>query len=199
MLEELLHFVGRMGHWGYLVVFITVTLECAAIFFLPGETLVVIGGVFAAHGELELGTLIGVVSVGAILGYTIGFEIGHRVGRVQLQNIGRRFGLREKHFNRVDSFFARYGGRAVFLGRFTSFMRAFVCLAAGSSKMPYRRFLLFNIAGGIVWSASFTLLGYFIGGSLKIAELWMGDVSLLVALIVLVVGATVWLNRDDEQ
>jgi membrane protein DedA with SNARE-associated domain len=78
-------------------------------------------------------------------------------------------------------------------------MRAFVCLAAGSSKMSYRRFLLFNIAGGIAWSASFTLLGYFIGASLKIAECWMGDVSLLVALIVIVVGATVWLKRDDER
>jgi len=84
------------------------------IFFLPGETLVVIGGVFAAHGELELGNLIGVVSVGAILGYCIGFELGRRFGRVRLQNIGRRFGLREMHFNRVDTFFARYGGGAVF-------------------------------------------------------------------------------------
>jgi undecaprenyl-diphosphatase len=199
MLEDLLHFVVRMGHWGYLVIFITVSLECAAIFFLPGETLVVVGGVFAAHGELELGKLSCVVSMGAILGYTIGFELGHRVGRVRLQNIGRQFGLREEHFNRIDTFFARYGGRAVFLGRFTSFMRAFVCLAAGSSKMSYRRFLFFNIAGGIVWSVSFTLLGYLIGASLKIAERWMGDFSLLVALIVLVVGATVWLKRDDER
>ena len=199
MLEDLLHFVGRMGHWGYLVIFITVTLECAAIFFLPGETLVVIGGVFAAHGELELKDLLVVVSAGAILGYCIGYDLGRRFGRVRLQNIGRQFGLREKHFNRVDTFFARYGGGAVFLGRFTSFMRAFVCLAAGSSNMTYRRFLLFNIAGGIVWSVSFTLLGYFIGASLKIAERWMGDVSLLAALIVLVVGATVWLKRDDER
>lgn len=198
MLEDILNSVGRMGHWGYLVVFICVTLECAAIFFLPGETLVVIGGFFAARGELELKDLIVFVSAGAILGYCIGFDLGRRFGRVRLLYFGRWVGLREKHFNRVDAFFARYGGGAVFLGRFTSFIRAFVSLAAGTSNMPYRRFLFFNFMGGILWSVSFALLGYFIGASLQLAERWMADASLLVALILLMAGAAVWLRCDDK-
>jgi len=196
MLEDILNSVGQMGHWGYLVVFICVTLECAAIFFLPGETLVVIGGFFAARGELELTDLIVFVSSGAILGYCIGFDLGRRFGRVRLLYFGRWVGLREKHFNRGNTFFARYGGGAVFLGRFTSFVRAFVSLAAGSSNMPYRRFLFFNVAGGILWSVSFALLGYFVGANWQIVECWAGRASLLAALILLVAGALVWLRRN---
>ncbi|HEV3271673.1 MAG TPA: DedA family protein [Candidatus Methylacidiphilales bacterium] len=195
MHEHLFHFVGRMGHWGYLAIFVCVTLECSAIFFLPAETLVVIGGFFAARGELDLGDFIVVASIGAILGYCIGFDIGRKFGRPRLIHYGRWMGLDEKHFNRVDVFFTRYGGAAVFLGRFTSFMRAFVSLAAGSSNMPYRRFLFFNVTGGILWSAGFTLLGYFAGASWPLVEHLTGRASLIVILLLAVIGGLVWLRR----
>jgi len=196
MHEHLLHFLDLMGHWGYLVIFIGVTLECAAIFFLPAESLVVIGGFFAARGQLDLGGFIAAVSAGAILGYCIGFDLGRKFGRPRLIHYGRWMGLDEKHFKRVDDFFARYGGAAVFLGRFTSFMRAFVSLAAGSSEMPYRRFLFFNVVGGITWSVVFVLLGYFVGANWSIVAHLMGRTSLIVILIVVVAGGLVWLWRE---
>lgn len=167
------------------------TLECAAIFFIPGESLVLIGGFFAARGHLDLIDLILVVSAGAILGYCIGFELGRRFGRPRLLQMGRWVGLREKHLDQGDAFFARYGGGAVFLGRFTWFRRPFVSLAAGSSNMTFRRFLFYNFAGGILWSATFALLGYCFGASWRTADRWMGDASLLGVLMLLVVGARV--------
>jgi len=198
MHEHLLNFVGRTGHWGYLVIFIFVTVECAAIFFLPGETLVIIGGFFAAEGQLELGDLIVVVSVGAILGYCIGFAIGRKFGRVRLLHYGKWIGLTAKHFKKVDAFFERYGGSAIFFGRFTSFMRAFVSLAAGSSGMLYSRFLFFNVAGGIAWSVVFTLIGYFVGAAWPIAEHWIARSSLIVLLIVIVAGGLFWSRRPKK-
>lgn len=196
MHEHLLHFIGRIGYWGYLVIFICVVLECAAVFFLPAETLVVMGGFFAASGQLDLGDLIVIVAVGAILGYCLGFDLGRKFGRLRLFRYGRWMGLNEKHFNRVDGFFARYGGAAVFLGRFTSFMRAFVSLAAGSSEMPYRRFLFFNVAGGIAWSVCFSLLGYFVGANWPLIEHFLGRASVIVILILVVLGGLVWLRRE---
>lgn len=196
MYQHLSHFLSHAGQWGYLVVFICVTLECSAVFFLPAETLVLIGGFFAARGRLELGDFIAVVSAGAILGYCIGFDVGRRFGRPRLIHFGRWLGLDEKHFNRVDVFFARYGGAAVFLGRFTSFMRAFVSLAAGFSDMSYRRFFFFNVTGGLLWSVGFALLGYFVGASWPIIAHLMGRVSLIAILILIVIGGLVWSRRE---
>jgi len=196
MHEHIFHFISRTGQWAYPVIFICVTLECAAVFFLPAETLVFIGGFFAARGQFEIRDFIIVVSAAAILGYCIGFDLGRRFGRPRLLRFGRWIGLDEKHFNRVDVFFARYGGAAVLLGRFTSFLRAFVSLAAGSSKMPYPRFLFFNVMGGILWSVVFALLGYFVGASWPIIERWVGRASLIVILILVVAGGLVWLRRE---
>jgi len=196
MHEHLLHFLVRIGPWSYLAVFVCVVLESAAIFFLPAETLVVIGGFFAAQRLLDLKAFMVIVSAAAILGYCLGFDLGRRFGRTGLIQHGRRIGLNKKHFRRVDAFFAKYGGAAVFLGRFTWLMRAFVSLAAGSSDMPYRRFLFFNISGGILWSVCFTLLGYFVGANWSIVEHWMGRASLVTILVLILVGGLIWQRRE---
>ena len=196
MHEHLSHFLTRTGHWGYLIVFICVTLECAAVFFLPAESLVVIGGFFAARGKFDLVEFIAVVLTGAILGPSIGFNLGRILGRPRLVHYGRWIGLNERYFKRVDAFFARYGGAAIFLGRFTSFMRPFVSLAAGFTDMPFRRFLFFNAAGGILWSVGFTLLGYFVGENWAQVERLLGRTSVVVILIAIVVGGLVWLRRE---
>jgi membrane protein DedA with SNARE-associated domain len=195
MHQHLVEFVDRVGQWGYLVIFLVVTIECAAVFFLPGETLVLIGGFFAARGRLNIGELIAVVAVGAILGYSIGFVLGRQFGRTRLLHYGRWIGLSAKHFKRVDAFFNKYGGSAIFFGRFTSFMRAFVSLAAGTSGMRFPRFLFFNIAGGIVWSVVFSLIGYFVGAAWPLAEHWIARTTLIFLVILFVVGGLLWSRR----
>jgi len=196
MHEHLSHFLARTGHWGYLVVFIGVTLESAAIFFLPAESLVVIGGFLAARGTFELGEFIVVVLTAAILGPSLGFNLGRIFGRARLLHYGRWVGLNEKYFKRVDAFFARYGGPAVFLGRFTSIMRPFISLAAGFTDMPFRRFFCFNVAGAILWSVGFTLLGYFVGENWRTVERLVGRTSIIVILILIVIGGVVLIRRE---
>jgi membrane-associated protein len=196
MHEHLLHFLGWIGPWSYLVIFICVTLECAAVFFLPAETLVVIGGFFAAHGQLDLAKFIVVVLTGSVLGFSLGFKLGRRFGRAKIVAYGRWIGLEEKHFQRVDAFFARYGAAAVVLGRFTSVMRAFVSLAAGFSTMSFRRFFFFNVVGGVLWSVGFALLGYFVGENWSTVERLMGRTSLIVIFLLVMIGALFWLRRE---
>jgi membrane protein DedA with SNARE-associated domain len=195
MLDNLTNFIGRVGHWGYLIIFIGVTLECAALFFLPGESLVLFGGFLAGRGVLDWGDLAILVSMGAILGYCIGFEIGRRFGRRGVLRYGRWVGIGERHLDRIDAFFARHGGKTVLIGRFTSFFRPLVALAAGSAKLPFGQFLLYNVLGGILWSVTFVLLGYFFGASWQIIERSIGRAGGIVGLVLLFVGVGIWLWR----
>jgi len=136
-----------------------------------------------------------VVSTGAILGYCAGFELGRRLDRGRFLHWGRWIGLRERHLQKADAFFARYGGRTILVGRFTWALRAFGALAAGSSGMPYRRFLFYNVLGGILWSVGFVLLGYFVGASWPVIVRWMGRVDVTAGILLLIAGAAMWLRH----
>ena len=97
-------------------------------------------------------------------------------------------------FARVDALFARHGGKAVLIGRFVGFLRAMAPFVAGASCMPYRRFLLYNALGGVLWVVALVLLGYFFGESWSVAERWIGRVGLVIGVIVAVATA-LWLHR----
>src|SRR5919109_2460442 len=146
MLDALVTRVSGLGSWGYLVLFLGVTAECAAFLgvLVPGETLVVFGGVLAASGSLDLRVLLGVVCLGAILGDSLGYELGRRLGRPWLLRYGRWVGLRERHLAQAEAFFVRHGGKTILLGRFVGVLRALAPFIAGASVMPYRRFLPYN-------------------------------------------------------
>ena len=197
MVEYLIHLIGRLGHWGYVVIFLGALLESAALLGLvvPGESLVLVAGFLAAQGLLDVDALIVVVAVGAVLGDSIGYELGRRLGRNGLLRIGSRFGLNEDRLARADKFFARHGGKAVLLGRFIGFARALVPFLAGSSRMPYRQFLPYNALGATLWSATAVLLGYFLGASWHVAERWIGRASAIIGGMVLLVLALSWLWR----
>ncbi|HZR46298.1 MAG TPA: DedA family protein [Candidatus Manganitrophaceae bacterium] len=176
MIERLAGFIERVGHWGYLIVFLGATLEASAFLgiVVPGESLVLIGGFLANQGVLDLGDLIVLVALGAVLGDSIGYELGRYLGRSWLLRYGRWAGLRPEHLDRVDQVFERHGGKSVFFGRFIGFLRALVPFIAGASRMRYRQFLFYNALGGILWSITFVLLGYFLGASWQVAEKWVG-------------------------
>ena len=186
----LLHFltdiVTRLGHWGYLAVFLAATLESAAFLGLvvPGESIVLIGGFMASRGILDIGDLIAIVTLGAVIGDSIGYELGRRLGRRWLLQHGHRIGVTPHRLHRVDGFFARHGGKTVFLARFVGFLRVLAPFVAGSSRMRYRQFLPYNFLGGVVWSAAVVLLGYFFGESWRLAEHWIGHAAAVVAMVV---------------
>lgn len=197
MLNYLINFLGPLGHWGYLVIFLVVLLECQVLLGLvmPGESLVLLGGFFAGQGVLNLGVLIFVISIAAIIGDSIGYELGRHLGRRWLLKHGERFGLRQDHLDRVDGFFVRHGGKAVFGSHFLHLLRALMPFVAGDRRMRYQKFLLFNSMGCIVWASVFVSLGYLAGESWRVAAKWVGVTSEIVGGALLLAIALVWLWR----
>lgn len=140
MLNHLISLLSQLGQWGYALLFVAAALECAAFLGLivPGESLVLVAGFFATQGVFDLRAVMIVVALGAAVGDSIGYELGRHLGRPWLEHHGGRFGVTPARIDRAEEFFARHGGKAVFLGRFVGFARALVPFIAGSSRMPYR-------------------------------------------------------------
>lgn len=182
----------------YLVTFALVFAEDALFvgFVLPGETAAILAGVSASRGNADLALAMVVVVVAAILGDTVGYEVGRTGGRKLFDA-----GPMRRHQHRLDDanrFLARRGGWAVFFGRFTAFFRAVMPALAGTAEMPYRRFLLFNATGGIVWGVSVVLLGYVAGNSYKAVEKYVGRGAAILALVVVVALLIVWRVRRSR-
>jgi membrane protein DedA with SNARE-associated domain len=194
VLDTLIGVVAGLGRWAYVAIFVGAALESAAFigFVVPGETIVIFGGFLAASGALDLPPLIAAVSLGGIVGDNIGYELGRHLGRPWLLEHGRRFGLSVDAVARVDRFFERHGGKAVLLGRFVGVLRALAPFVAGSSRMPYPVFLVYNAAGAILWATAAVLAGYALGESWQVAERWMGRVNAVVGVVAVVVFVTLW-------
>jgi membrane protein DedA with SNARE-associated domain len=179
----------------YLVVAALVFAEDALFvgFVLPGETAAVLGGVIASQGRVQLWLMIVLVVAAAIVGDTVGYEIGRHVGPRILRL--RILDKRRRRLDDAQEFLRRRGGWAVFLGRFVAFFRAVMPALAGTSRMPYRRFLAFNAAGGLVWGVGFVLLGYVTGNSYKAVEKAVGRGAALVVLALVLVAIVIWRVR----
>jgi len=131
-------------------------------FFLPGDSLLVTAGVFAAAGAVELRWLLLPVMLCAIVGDQIGYWIGRTAGAA-LYKREDSFFFRKSHLQRAHDFYEKYGGKTVILARFIPIVRTFCPPVAGAAKMPYSRYLAYDIFGGILWVGSTTLGGYFLG------------------------------------
>jgi membrane protein DedA with SNARE-associated domain len=151
-----------LGGWAYPAVAGFAFLETGAFvgLLVPGETAVVVGGVVAERGGVEIAPLIGLVWVAAIAGDLASFVLGRRLGRPFLERHGPRFQLTGDRLARVDRFYERHGGKAVLLGRFTGLIRAVSPFVAGASGLRPRRFVAWSAAGALLWAATFTLVGY---------------------------------------
>lgn len=162
---ELVH---RAGHALPFVVCGIVFVETGFFvgFFLPGDSLLVTAGVFAAAPEagLSLYLLLFPVMLCAIVGDQIGYWIGRGAG-ASLYKRESSFFFRKEHLQRAHEFYEKYGGRAVILARFVPIIRTFCPPVAGAAKMPYSRYLVYDIFGGILWVSSMILGGYFLGRS----------------------------------
>ena len=192
----LLHFNGTLA---YVVVGFLAFAEAALMvgFFVPGETAVVIGGVLAGLGRVNLGVMMVVVVVCAVVGDSVGFEVGKKAGPWLLQR-SPPFFWRDERPKLQDTtaikytlgLLEHYGGPAVFLGRFIAFARAVIPGLAGMSGLRYRTFLFWNLLGGIAWGVGYTLLGYVVGISFEHVLSQIGLWSLAV-VAVLVAGVVV--------
>jgi len=197
LLQYLLDLVVRLGDWSYLIIFAAAALECAAFagLLVPGESLVLASGFFAHRGILQLDAVMAAVGLGAIAGDNIGYLLGARLGRDWLLGKGSRFGLRKKRLTQAESFFQRQGPKAVFIGRFIGFARALVPFVAGASRMPHRKFFLYDALGAILWTVAFVTLGYVLGASWRVAEQWINRTGMVVAAFVALTLLVIWFRR----
>ncbi|TWD83021.1 membrane protein DedA with SNARE-associated domain [Kribbella amoyensis] len=162
-------------------------------FVLPGETAAVLGGVAASLGHVSLPGILLVVIFAAILGDTVGYELGRTFGPKLL---GSRFLVRRA--DRLDAArkqLAERGGTAVFFGRFVAFFRATMPALAGLSRMHYPKFLAYNAAGGAVWGTAVVLIGYLAGNSYAQIEKTFGRATALIALAVVLAAVVTWRIR----
>ncbi|GAA2716804.1 DedA family protein [Micromonospora olivasterospora] len=183
----------------YLIVAGVIGVESMGI-PLPGEIVLVSTALLAATGVIEPEWVAGAAAFGAIVGDSFGYAIGRRGGRPLLERLGRRFPrhLGPAHLARAEQSFARHGVWAVFFGRFVALLRILAGPLAGALRVPYRRFLLANAAGGLVWAFGTTYLLFSVG---RAAEHWLKDISWAgLALAVLAgLGSTWWLRRRARR
>jgi membrane-associated protein len=169
------------------LVFLLPALEASAFVgvVLPGEIGVILGGVLANQHKLSLVPVLIAAIAGAIIGDSIGYWVGQRYGESMLAKVPNRI-LKPEHVERAQQTIRQFGGRAVFLGRFTAALRALVPGMAGLSRVPYGRFLAWNALGGIVWASSFVVLGYLAGSQYHRIEHYANYIglALLVAIFV---------------
>jgi membrane protein DedA with SNARE-associated domain len=162
---------------------------------LPGETLLLLAAASAGAGYLEVWGVILAAAVGAIVGDTLGYELGRWGGRALLERYGHVLHLKAQHLVRAEAFFARYGAKAVFFGRFIAILRTYSALLAGISRLPYPRFLLLNAAGGLLWALTVGWLGAIFGRQWPLIERWAGRAGLLMVGLLGLVGLAVLLGR----
>ena len=191
------HLLNFSGPAAYALIGFLAFAEAALMvgFFIPGETAVVIGGVLAGLGRVNLGVMIAVVVVCAIVGDSVGFEVGRKAGPWLTTHRPLKGNSAVKY---TLGLLERYGGPAVFLGRFIAFARAVIPGLAGMSGLRYRTFLFWNVLGGICWGVGYTLLGYVVGLSFERILTQIGLWSLAV-VGVLVVGVVVFEVRRRRR
>ena len=192
-LNRLLDLFSR---YGYVVIFVPVMLETAGL-PLPGETVLLLSGVAASTGRLDPWIAIAVGSLAAIIGDNIGYAIGRYGGRKVVLRLAN-FGGVEGSLAWGERFFARHGGKTVFIARWLPGLRIFGAWIAGKVHMPWRVFFLWNALGGITWCATVIGLGYFFGHSLHAIEAALG-VGGAVAVVIAAIVALVFWRRFEKR
>ena len=155
-------FLVRTGGLVALIVIVFVETGLLVGFFLPGDSLLVTAGIFAARGDLDLVTLNASLSLAAIAGDSVGYWIGVRTGPKIFTREDSLF-FNRRHLISAKEFYDRHGGFTIFIARFMPIIRTFAPVVAGVGAMRYRKFIAYNVFGGICWVLSMTLAGYFLG------------------------------------
>jgi membrane-associated protein len=161
--------IAAFGTFAYVGLFAVIFAETGLFvgFFLPGDSLLFAAGVLASLGEqgLQLPFVVVICVVAAILGNLVGFTFGRRVGRPLFDRPDSRF-FKRKHLLATEAFYEKHGGKTIVLARFLPFVRTFAPIVAGIGEMNYRRFVLYTVAGGLLWGVTLPVAGYLLGEAL---------------------------------
>lgn len=159
--KHLAAIMSNYGAWTYAILFLIIFAETGLVVapLLPGDSLLFAAGALCSLGNLDVYVLMGLLFVAAVLGDSLNYAIGKRVGAKLFTNSSSRF-LNPKHLDRAHAFYEKYGGKTIILARFMPIVRTFAPFVAGMGSMSYGKFFLYNVVGAVVWVGSFTMLGY---------------------------------------
>ena len=195
---ELIRIVGQFGL--PLIIFAETGLLIG--FFLPGDSLLITAGLFAARGDLSLPLLIVTLIPAAILGNATGYQIGKRTGKT-LYSRPDSLLFRREHLRMTHEYYERHGGKTIIIAQFAPILRTFAPVVAGVAEMGYRRFAGYNIIGAMLWIASMTLTGYLLGNIIPGIDKRIDVLVMVVVAISLVPALIGWLrsraNRLDDH
>jgi membrane protein DedA with SNARE-associated domain/membrane-associated phospholipid phosphatase len=188
---------NKLGNWTYLVVGVMAFFETGAFVGLvaPGETFLIFGGVVAGQGTISLVLLIAITWTCAVLGDLASYMAGRKLGRAFLVKHGPKVQITEERIHQVEAFFDRHGGKAIFLGRFVGLVRAVNPFLAGSSGMPLRRFLPYDIVGAGAWATMLLVLGYIFWQSFDQVLHYAEQGTLALGTTIVVLAVIVWAYR----
>gem|GEM_PF-102255 len=192
-LRELFHWVtdveGMIRAGGYLALAIIVFAETGLMFgfFLPGDSLLVTAGLFAAKGDLNIVYLNLLLITMAIVGDATGYFIGKKLGPALFRRKSSRF-FKKEHLIKTQLFYEKHGGKTIVIARFVPIIRTFAPVVAGIADMKYRRFLAFNVFGGIGWVVSMTMIGYLLGRLIPDIDKYIEIVIIVVIFLSLLPG-----------
>lgn len=188
----------ELVRWGGYVALVAVVFTETGLligFFLPGDSLLITAGLVAAAGGLDIWLLGGLLSVAAIAGDSVGYAIGYRTGpRIFTRDDSRWFS--RMHLVRTREFYERHGGKTIVLARFIPIIRTFAPVVAGVGRMEYRRFLAYNVVGGIGWVTSLTWAGFLLGQAIPDIGRYIHIViGVVIALSTIPIGVEWWRAR----
>ena len=158
-------------------------------FFLPGDTLLFTAGLLASQNYINIYLLVVLTSIAAILGDSVGYAFGKKVGPKIFSKEDSLF-FNKKHIERSQKFFEKYGKKSLILARFTPIVRTFTPILAGVGKMPYKEFITYNIIGGIAWVFSMSLLGFFFGKIIPNPDKYI--LPIIAVIIILSIAPGIW-------
>ena len=181
--QTIAQLAAQHGPWLYALLFVIIFVETGLVVFpfLPGDSILFISGTVAATAGLDVHVLVAVLTVAAILGDTVNYSVGHFIGPKVFDRPDSRW-FKQAHLRRTQAFYDKYGGVTIIIGRFVPIVRTFAPFLAGVAGMTYRKFLSFNVVGGIAWIVSLVYAGYLFGNIPWVKE----HLTLIVLAIVVV-------------
>ncbi|MDO9323770.1 MAG: VTT domain-containing protein [Methanoregula sp.] len=186
--QNMVSVVQEYGMWTYVILFCIIFFETGLVIlpFLPGDSLLFVGGAAAASGILELPWLFIAIILGAILGDTLNYWIGNYIGlRVFLERFPTL--VKKEHIDRTYVFYEKYGGATIFVARFVPVVRTFAPFLAGVGSMHYPRFLFYNVLGAVVWAVTVVMAGYYFGSFTVVKE----NMSLMIIAVIALSALTI--------
>jgi membrane-associated protein len=173
LINTLLDWLGIYVYFGLIFIIFAET-GLAVGFFLPGDSLLVVCGLFAAAGKLNLWVMLVTLFIAAVAGDAVGYYSGKKVGPAIFSRPKSRF-FNPDHLKKAHAFYEKHGGKTIIIARFVPIVRTFAPIVAGAAGMRYRDFVFFNVVGGFVWITSMLFAGYYLGGLVEqLMQKWFG-------------------------